>query len=141
MEKIDLTRLLSKLITDYEKVHGMQTFEVKKVNNLFVHININQNIIESFKKFSLNCNFVDGITLFDFPIRKEIKEKMLSIYEIAWNGKEITNFEFLIDWEIIVVYSLKAIQKNGRTDRLEGHCVSLDGKNFSYTKKLYTFPN
>lgn len=138
MKIIDLSSLLSKLIKDYEKVYGMQTFEIKKINNFFVFTNINPNVSESFKNY--NCNFVTGKTITDFPIGKESKEKLLSIFEMAWSGKETTNFDFFLNRDLLVVYSLKSIQKNGITDKLEGNCLVLDGNEFSDFTRLSTSP-
>jgi hypothetical protein len=46
MNEINLTHLISKLINDYEKVHGRTRFEVKKMEDTFIFTKINQKILD-----------------------------------------------------------------------------------------------
>ena len=54
------------------------------------------------------------------------------MYEKAWNGDKMVVFDFFPNMEKTLVYSLKPILKNGKTDRLEGHCAVLDFKDKEY---------
>lgn len=128
MREINIVNLISKLIKDYEKVHGIMKFEVKKIDHTFVFTNVDQKLL-NFLKISQDC--IVGKTLSDLPINKDSVKKLPAIYEKAWNGEEMFDYKvFSTNKDIVVVYTIKPVLKSGKTDKLEGHCVLLDAKDF-----------
>ena len=125
MKEINLVHLLSMLIKDYEKVYGITKFIIKKIRNNFIFTDINENLLDI---LNISRNYVVGKTLDDFSVREDSKKKALAMYEKAWNGDKMVVFDFFPDLEKILVYSLKPILKNGKTDHLEGHCAVLGFK-------------
>jgi hypothetical protein len=124
MKELDLSNIFRKLIENYGKVNGIKTFEVKKIGNKFIHTDINENLLNSITIPTF------GKTLCDLPINKDAEERMESFYERAWGGEKLVNYQVFHDNEIISVFSLEPIIKDGHTDRLEGHCVLLSSKEF-----------
>lgn len=130
MKEINLIDLLSKLIRDYEKMYETMVFEfeVKKKNNTFVTTNVDQKILKLLK---VSPNSIIGRAIDDFPVNKESKKKLLAITEKAWTGKVMIYYDIAFtNKDILFVCSIKPIIKNGKIDKLEGHCAILDGKDF-----------
>ena len=124
MKEINLSSILYKLIENYGKLYGIKKFEVKKIGNNFVHTDISENLLKSITISTV------GKTLYDLPINKKSEERMVSFYEMAWAGEKVINYEVFLEHEIISVFSLEPILKDGKTDRLEGHCVLFNTKEF-----------
>lgn len=134
MKKINIVHLISKLIKDYEKVHGVTLFEVKKNDSQFEFLYADQKLLDVLQ-ISSNC--VVGKTISALPLSEDFKKKLQVNFEKVWNGEEMVEYEFFSNNETIVVYSLKAVLKNGKTYRLEGHCALLDkkGGGLAFAKK------
>jgi hypothetical protein len=128
MRKIDFIHLLSNLIKEYETVHGMMRFEVKRIDNTFVLIHVDQKLLDEFK---VSRDFIVGKRLSELPLKEGPQKKIMAMYEKAWNGKEVVNYHTVsTNKDIIIVYTIKPRLKSGRTDKLVGYCAILDAKHF-----------
>jgi hypothetical protein len=128
MRRIDFIHLLSNLIKEYETVHGMMRFEVKKIDNTFVLINIDQKLLDEFR---VPRDSIVGKKLSELPLKDDPKKKIIAMNEKAWNGKEVINYHTIsTNEDIIIVYTIKPRLKDGKTDRLVGYCAILDAKHF-----------
>jgi hypothetical protein len=129
MVKIDLILLFQKLIKEYEKVHGKTRFEAIKIKNNFIYTKIDQKMLEILKLEQMD---VVGKECTEIPIKRDLAEKLPSIFERVWNGKEMLYFLFpSTNEEILFVVILKAVSKNGRTEKIEGYCAPINIKEFN----------
>lgn len=124
MIEINLAKILYKLIEDYGNIHGVKKFQVKKIGSKFVHTDINENLLKNITICTV------GKTLSDLPINKDSEKRMISFYKRAWGGEKVVNYQVFLEHEITSVFSLEAILKDGKTDRLEGHCILINAKEF-----------
>ncbi|MFJ5760232.1 hypothetical protein ACIQAA_14100 [Neobacillus sp. NPDC093182] len=126
MREINLVHLMSMLIRDYEKVCGRARFEIKKIDGTFTLIDIHQKLLDL---VNLQRNNLIGKKISDLPIKRDWTEKLLSIFEKAWKGKETIYYLFPpTNDNIFLVVQLEAVVKNGVIDRIEGCCVPLESK-------------
>ncbi|NWQ42648.1 hypothetical protein MLOOGBEN_18260 [Bacillus sp. EB106-08-02-XG196] len=126
MHEISVTHLISMLINDFENVHDKTRFEVKKINNSFIFTNVNHMMLDTIK---LKREDIIGKTCSEFPIKRDLADKLPAIYDKAWNGHEMLQFLFPITNEnVCLVVAIRPILKNGKTDRLIGCCVPINVK-------------
>ena len=126
MKEINLVHLMSMLIKDYEKVNGRARFEIKKNDDTFILIDIHQKLLDL---GNLQRNDFIGKKISDLPIKRDWTEKLLSIFEKAWKGKEtIFYLSPQTNDNIFLVVQLEAIVKNGEIDRIEGCCTPLESE-------------
>jgi hypothetical protein len=126
MTEINLVHIMRLLIKDYEKVYGRARFEIKMIDGTFTLIDIHQKLLDL---GNLQRNNVIGKKISELPIKSDWTEKLLSIFEKAWKGKETIYYLFPpTNDNLFLVVQLEAIVKNGETDRIEGCCAPLQSE-------------
>lgn len=131
MTKINLIHMLSLLIREYEIIHGKTNFEIIKNNNTFIFTKIDPKLLDILELKQIN---VIENACPDFLLKNHLAENLPDIFDIAWKGKEM--IYYLLpkkNKNVVILINLKAIQENGKTVKLEGHCVPIETKGIDIT--------
>ncbi|MDR6999821.1 hypothetical protein [Neobacillus niacini] len=103
-------------------------FEINKINNSFIFTKIDLKLLELLELKQMD---IIGDICSDFAFKDNFADKLLDIFDIAWQGKETLYFlSSKTNKNLVILINLRAIQENGKTVKLEGHCVPIEIKGF-----------
>ncbi|PGT54835.1 hypothetical protein COD86_19080 [Bacillus cereus] len=116
--------LLEKLFQEYEELYPRMYFVFQKVEQQFVFTDVNQELLQSVHQ--QKEDFI-GQTLDTVPHLgdEETRQKLKTIYPLAWAGKKIIFYCFPIsNVDIYVITYLEPQYVNGQVFQVMGRCAS-----------------
>lgn len=128
MKEIDLLKVISKLMAEYQSLYGKMNFNFKKVDNKFIITHVSPNILELVK---LSQSDIVGKSLDELVNHKETGQELKQFFEKAWSGDEA--FYYCAppkNKEIFLFIILKPVIKEGEMAIGEGECFPLSQETF-----------
>ncbi|PGT50479.1 hypothetical protein COD86_07755 [Bacillus cereus] len=128
--KMQLRLLLEKLFQEYEEHHSSMYFIFQKVEHQFVFTDVNQELLQSVHQ--QREDFI-GQTLDTAPHLgdEETRQKLKTIYPLAWTGKKIIFHYFPVsNLDIFVITYLEPHYVNGQVFQVMGRCASFHKNEF-----------
>lgn len=128
MVEINLLSFISKLIDEYQSLHGKMSFHFTKTDKTFTITDVSPKILELVK---LTKSHIIGKNLDQLVRNEEIKKKSNQLFQKAWDGEEA--FCYYIppnNKKIFAFIILKPVMKVGDKAIGEGACFPLNQEAF-----------
>ncbi|PEL95624.1 hypothetical protein CN602_28225 [Bacillus cereus] len=141
--KMVLCSLLEKLLQDYEKHHSHMYFMFQKNEGDYVFTDVNQALLQTVHQ--QRTDFV-GQTIDTAPHLGDeaTRQKLKTIYPLAWSGKKVIFYCFPDrNADIFVITYLEPQYEKGKVVQVRGRCASFDKNEFQdtlqYLEEFVTF--
>ncbi|MEX0417059.1 hypothetical protein, partial [Bacillus sp. C30] len=122
--------LLEKLFQEYEECYPSMYFVFQKVEHQFVFTDVNQELLRSLHQ--QREDYI-GATLDTAPYLgdDETKQKIKTLYLLAWAGKKVIYYCFPVsNLDIFVITYLEPQYVNGQVFQVRGRCASFHKNEF-----------
>ncbi|OQR54754.1 hypothetical protein [Bacillus sp. CDB3] len=131
--KIQLRLLLEKLFQEYEEHHPRMYFVFQKVEHQFVFTDVNQELLRSVHQQREDFIVQTLDTAPDLGDEGR-RQKLKTIYPLAWSGKRAIFYHFPVsNLDIFVITYLEPHYVNGQVFQVMGRCASFHKNEFQDT--------
>ncbi|WP_267378637.1 hypothetical protein [Bacillus sp. GM_Baccil_2] len=135
-KNINVNKVVTRLLNIYEQKHKLMTFYIKKINEEYVLIDVDDWLLQEGHVLAHN---VLQKNLNELCINQKTARTLHKLYELTWNNQHSSLYQIYLNDRLYIVF-LKFITHAHQGGVIKGFCIPLDkSTDLSFTIDIPVF--
>ncbi|MFJ1118074.1 hypothetical protein [Bacillus thuringiensis] len=135
-KNINVNKVVTRLLNIYEQKHKIMTFHMKKINEEYVLVDVDDWLLQEGHVLAPN---VLQKNLNELCVNHKTARTLHKLYELTWNNQHSSLYQIYLNDQLYVVF-LKLITHARQGNFIKGFCIPLDtSADLSFTIDIPVF--